>query len=1608
MAWYDIFRYENASDKYIRMERERGKEYRQRKAQAKVTLPRFDEPEPEPEIAREPYEPQESEWSPQTVAQEYVFNKSTLFKDLKEPDFTKLTKVKTTKPTRNFGSYLAKFNARPLLKPKTVYKFQTVDQDSGASVITEQKEIEVYGENEHNYYYVTKEGVQSVSKMEVSNSPIDPEALQHRFMSDINEQAKKIARLATPDKDKTIEAPGPKTRKQVEQDFWEGADSGLRAFLAGFGHELTGPLRAAGDFLTAEDSPKKLRLGAQSALHEVAPMFVGDPVTDPWIKEDDKGYIHEPMPAMKLKLKDGEFTEESKEQLKKYDKWQKEAEKHPYPKGYSRETDAMAAGKSKAEIAQAREADKEATIKVLMDKDPDYELTLKDQIGVGVGEVAATVLEFIALGGIGKGIATGLTKHRVAAHIIENLITGGSYGMLEKINERDATGKDYVQSMAKEAVFFTVGSGVSKAIGKALGPAKSIKGALGKGTLKGLGFGAAGTGAAYPFMTEEEKTPENIAMMVGSGALFDAGGAVIGRGVQGLRGKVKPKTLKPLSEIDKKFKLDTTLKGLSKSKKVKLADETQAKMLNEIGTRVKTKVGSSDPKQIVKYYAKKYDLGKDAKITVDKTLTGEKNYASIEIIRENGKIKELQVRINKDKTENEVVAGLRHEIEHALDTSRGYKKPSKDTLVKRPGTLREFMAKGKHHEKYDNFEIEYLENIYNNEIKVKAVDTARKMQLREEIKTTTGTEQQKLVQEFKALKQREVQRERMAIETFGKTTNLANEKLHARNRKITMASNLPEYVEPKQKMGTKFKDFWHKFYAKMVNRQHSIDRTGKKVRMTSQNYIKHHATSAHINNTQLVSRTGDPIRDKSLKDVLVAPKGFQAEYESYLFHKHHISRMDKGKPVLFKPGKDGKEEPISIEEAKKIVKQYEKQFPEFKKHSQDLNQFMDDFMREWMVDSGLITAAEYKTMKHLYPDYVPTYRDIKDLGFDPKIGAVKASPLKKAEGGSEPLLPIVEALPFHIQKIVRAERRNQIHKEIVTAILENPNDMRKFAQLVPSENLGKMKGDLMSRVNEFADKKFTLGELSKKFDETLISGGDIKGNFMISMENGKPLTVKINDKGLWDALTRVQNANVGNQIAPLRIFNKFATKPFKGTVTQYNPFFPVRNIIRDIPTAYVQGSQHEPFTFTARLFKAGYDKFFKTDLYKKFEALGGPSSNITAIERVENSLRKQSGIRKGVNHILKFLNLAGDYSESMPRFAEFKYVYKKGIKKGMSEEQALREALYKADEVTINFSRGGSYTKEIEPIIPYMNAGVQGFDKWMRSLFVEGVAKGNFAPMLKAFGVTMVPTVGLHILNSRVNKSGYDDLPDYLVDHYYVVPTSDGSYRKYPKTRENGFIFSTLFQRMHRHFIENDPDAFKNLDETFIRTYLDPVGQTTKGGFLGPVINLANEGNKDYFGRPIEPLGDVLAKKSKRYITKEHTSKASKAMAPILEKMGFSPAQADYFVKSYSGVLGDMYLAINDSEDTWKEKIRRITHWYHDPQYGGKASEKVYEAREDAQRAVSDFEAEKGIDEYKKKLREQGITSTKIINRKIRERIGSASYSRYLKLKEKRTELANE
>lgn len=579
-----------------------------------------------------------------------------------------------------------------------------------------------------------------------------------------------------------------------------------------------------------------------------------------------------------------------------------------------------------------------------------------------------------------------------------------------------------------------------------------------------------------------------------------------------------------------------------------------------------------------------------------------------------------------------------------------------------------------------------------------------------------------------------------------------------------------------------------------------------------------------------------------------------------MLQKHNIDRAKEGKAVY----KD-----FTSEESAKAVKLIDQKNPEYKALNERLIKYLNSFESEWGNKSGLISDELWQNLQDTYKNYVPTQRSFSQL----EAGAQAAtngrgfvdtgSSLKKATGSDRDVINPLENIMSLVNRTVRTAKYNEVGQEMLKSIRKDPIKLKNIAEIIP--------------------------------DSTQINP-NVK-NIVTVLEHGKPVNVQINNSNLLDAIKRINNANVGDIEAAV----KKGTNIFKSLITTKNPVFAVRNIARDIPTAYVNGSEANPIKFTRDLLKAGKDLAINSEKAQRYNAVGGGGSNFLKPDDTATSLKELKGdmpiVKKGLGKVNDAIEHLNNIVESAPRLAEFNRV--------LDKTGDVNKALYAASDVTTNFSRGGDITKHIDSFVPYLNAGVQGLDKLARQFVdkpIPTVAKG-------LVGITSATMILDH-----VNKDNpkYQELDNRAKDNYFLIPNGD-TFIKIPKSREYGVLFSDLLERVLRK-TRGQENSFKDFGNT-VATNFSPANPLDSNIF-SPALGLKS--NKDFANRDIVPRGMLEDNRSKYLQYDEKTSELTKWFAEKVynmqknikpeHKIDLSPKQMDYLIKSYTGVIGQLGL----------------------------------------------------------------------------------------------------
>jgi hypothetical protein len=1599
--WFDIYDYKSDAQKYIDQEAKRVEEEKKREEERKATAKRNKKLQAQaapPTIQtgmaglRQPEQPEWFRVSQQaqqfdyegSVNQEYEISKRS-FPGLKVPNFKETVKEKTTRPGKeeDIGTLLSTVGATKI-KEKKVYKYKTIDRKTNAEVVTQQKEIEIVGENQYNYFFLKSGKLASVPKDECSEVKLKKEELELEFKKNINQTAKlvqqktqgyigsaeELARNPT----SFGKAEGVMTEDEMEAKKKEEVnnqiqpaklglpeipviDEAIRKGVKKFGK--TGAGQAVQNFM------ESATYGSLMVPHETKGMAgtVGEiasylsPASGPNVlfKAGEKG-------AAKLMTKLGV----------------KEAEKFGVKKlvqGGVKSAGGMFGVSSAQEALSYSGNRKKVTKENLKESAKEVGVSTAFGFGLGVGTEAAKPVAKAALSKVMQKVKK-MPKTAIKTRFSE--ATASKYNLNRDISKLDDAEKDLVAKETMDKLLTDIGKKsiekTKKTTGGKAGPKKVLERIM------------------------EEKGIKDIKVVADTT----------------LRGEGNYAKIYVDKTGDKVTKITLKYNNAKPRAVVAGAVEHEGKHLEDIiaGHKIPEPKAVKNPKTV-------YDLLKSPE--------HHKGFESFEVESLEQMFQEdVKVLREAPLVAKRTVKPGKYEIKSKkqLEAKTFYEKSNK-TIENKTGkpieeyqTVDELMA------------LKKTLRSKGSKILPSKVIEAKMESLATDLKGVAGEAKAQRLKTFEKLK-----KIAKATETLKKlepakvgTSPIGDIHLGKTGEEVSAELSLAERVKESFKRKTpkehvrideavngiqwgEEKKAWD-LYKKFVDNKVAYKKVGEKLskagimgkkearaltkdtEMAAANYSKHHTVAVTIQTKNLVGRDGRTIADKSLMKLLDAGKN-QPDWENYILLNHHLTRVKQDAPIFVDEYGMG----LSYKTTKKMIAKLEAQFPEFKKAGDNYVNWMDEFSREWLGDN-LISDTLLSRLRKIYPYYAPTTRIMEGSRSALKSNKISARVLKSATGGMQNIEPISYSLPGYVERVVRTDRKNKVYLSLVEQVLNARGMMDDIAQVKKIGN--KIPQEIKDKIAKMTSLEGGMDNLLLALENKLVPI-EKHGNFMIAMSRGEPILVKINDKSLWEALKGMEAHDSSAADELVRLANK-ATSKYKNLLTTYNPiFWAFRNPIRDIPTAYIQGAVDNPVKFSYNIMKSGAK--IASYLTKEFTGIGPGSKTFTQYKALgsetSNYLRVEGKLTP--NKWEKFWNAVatvGNGIESIPRFAEFEQVYKNAIKKGKPHMKAIDEALYASGEVTVDFSRHGDFTKVADAFEPYLNAEVQGLNKMYRT-FVER----KVATTLKSALAVTLPSSVFYMWNKNIDPEGYDNLPDYVRDNYYTIPLGDGEFWKLPKNNAYGWVFSTLFDRVFRK-LEGDPYAFKNLMSSAWTNIIIPSDLVTSG-IMVPLQKVLMGANKDYFGRDIVPQYMLTDKRSRKYQRDERTSWGAKVLG---DNLNWSPKQVDFLIKSYLGAVGSVYFAFATKGEgnlsTYFERLQKNLGLTTDSAYG-KREMREKEEQDKSQQEITDFELESGIKDLRYNLKEKGA-GTNEINSRIKRMLGPDENRTWNRLKEKKKRLGED
>ena len=575
-------------------------------------------------------------------------------------------------------------------------------------------------------------------------------------------------------------------------------------------------------------------------------------------------------------------------------------------------------------------------------------------------------------------------------------------------------------------------------------------------------------------------------------------------------------------------------------------------------------------------------------------------------------------------------------------------------------------------------------------------------------------------------------------------------------------------------------------------------------------------------------------------------------------------KPDKNKPVFGKE-KNDKTIAVTANESRVIVEEYLKLHPEFAAEAEKIYTYLDN-LQKMRLDAGLIDETLYKALKEKYPHYVPTYRDTAKQGTSGISGkynlAVKKT-IGVAKGGFEKLVPLDISISRMTEQVITAANVNRLGNVLYDAALSKSNT--EF-------------------ISELTREKTSLDDFTS--DEP--SSASEKKNQLSIYRNGEKITLSITSEVFagFDAFN--SKTDIGS--APIEML-RATNNTFKKLVTSLNPFFLVRNVIRDFQDAGINTKYYK--SFLKNYARAIYHLSHNTKEAQLYRAMGGLSSSVFDYNKgyVAKQSRMGFAVSNGkIKSLFSRMENLNMFVEQIPRFAEFL----SSIEAGNSPRQAILDAA----DVTTNFGRTGKITKALNStIIPFLNPAIQGLSKITRNVkeaFTSVRAFSLFAVKLALIGV--IPQIFNQLMYE--DDEEYKELKDRDKENNYLFKVGD-SFIKLPKGRVVSVIAGAVNRTSQE--IEGEGADWEDYFDNVI-SQVTPVENFARP-IWAPVQDVVN--NRTWYGSEIEGQQFDNTRPEDRY--DEGTSSIAIALG---KAFNYSPKKIHYLIDQYSGVIGDFLIPL--------------------------------------------------------------------------------------------------
>ncbi len=574
---------------------------------------------------------------------------------------------------------------------------------------------------------------------------------------------------------------------------------------------------------------------------------------------------------------------------------------------------------------------------------------------------------------------------------------------------------------------------------------------------------------------------------------------------------------------------------------------------------------------------------------------------------------------------------------------------------------------------------------------------------------------------------------------------------------------------------------------------------------------------------------------------------------------------------------------------------------------------INDQVLEMRRSSGMISEEQFNYWKKTKPHYVPEFRVLVGQAANRGNGVrILNTDLHTAKGSNLAIQDIFLSIQSQIEKIHRFNAMNELVNEVYNNYVASGRQVDGIEEVTTAPRV--------------TDLDTELENVSQAF---------VNGQTIYSYQNGEVRQMRVNPQ-IAESLNSL-NGTLKFAIETSRIlapFRKMA-KITRSLMTTLNPFFSwFRNPVKDIQGAVIY-TKNGTATLLKNWGRALTQVVSKSELFQVYETLSGQT--LVLKDSYQDGKSKsfyreleRGALSKSLRSLSNHYQNANEIMEHTTRFAEFISTFERLTKKGVSYQNAIETALVDANEITLNFSRKGIYTRVLNQYVPFLTANIEGAARNVRAfktLISHKSAKEWAAFILKLLILGIAPQIIQELIYS--DDEDYQDLADTMKSNYYLIKAGNQFIRIPKGFIQQAFAADIVLAKKVANGTVNEKDFKSALSSNW-----NAIGVDVNGVFFQPIIDASY--NTTWYG------GEIVSQKwDNTRPENQYTDETSEISKFIGKMLGTSPLKVQYVLDQMTGIVGDIVLPLTARKSNNVLQIFK-GQFVTDPAYKNKLSNEFY------------------------------------------------------------------